>query len=149
LQCIFFCLGNLLSYDGESKRTFLESEFFFRDTNLESLSVLTGNKKNAGAVARYNKFKENQPVQMRAKLHCDLFATHRELLTNVPVTIKLTKNSPQFYMIGTSVDHEIYIEDCFLRVRRITVSNHVMLEHALALEVCPAQYPIRRTVVKV
>jgi hypothetical protein len=139
----------LLSYDGESKRTFLESEFFYRDTNLDSVSVLTGEKKNAGAVARYNRFKLNQPVQMRAKLHCDLFATHRELLTNVPVSIKLTKNSPLFYLIGKTPDHEILIEDCFLRVRRITVSNHIMLEHALALEVCAAQYPIRRTVVKV
>lgn len=142
-------IGNLLSYDQDAKRTFLESEFFFKDDNLTAKSVFGTEPKNSGMVARYNRFKTNQPVQMRARLHCDMFNTNKELLTSVPITIKLTRNKPSFYLTGVSEHHLIVIDDCFLRVRRITVAKEIMLHHAMELEKKSAQYPIRRTVVKV
>jgi hypothetical protein len=145
-------MANLLSYGTEAKATFLTSEFFYKDEagKMDKLTVLGSDKKvqNSGAVKRYNIFKANNQVQMRGRLHCDFFNTNKVLLSNVPVTIRLTKNKPEFYLIGNTANCFIEFDEIFLRVRRIKLSEKVMLDHAMGLELYTAKYPIKRNVVK-
>jgi hypothetical protein len=163
-------LINLLSYNKEAKETFLYSEGFIKDTaaNMDVYNILATTEKvldpskndgstkdvnkvftpNAGLVARRKMFEENGTIQLRGRLHCDIMNINRLMLSNVNITIKLTRSKPEFYLIGTSERHFINIEETFLRVRRVKIAPSVMLDHAMALEKTTAKYPIKRCVVK-
>ena len=61
----------------------------------------------------------------------------------------MTRSYDKFYLLGDSgTDCVVSIEDTFLRVRRVKISNAVMLAHAMALEQTTAKYPIKRVLVK-
>jgi hypothetical protein len=148
-------LANLLSYGKEAKESFLASEGYFKDTagEMETLpvgdaAVTAGTCKNKGHQARWELFKNNQPVELRGRLQCDIFNMNRYMLSNVNVTIKLSRNKPEFYLMGVGDNHKIIVSDCFLRVRRVKISNSAMLKHAMALESTTAKYPIKRCVIK-
>ncbi len=127
-------LANLLSYSRESKETFLESEGFVGDTPGAFDDIKVPGGTNTGLDTRYDKFKQNKSIQLRGRLHCDIFNSNRYMLSNVNVTVKLTRSKAEFYLIGSSENHLILIEDCFLRVRRVRIAPSVMLEHAMELE---------------
>jgi hypothetical protein len=164
-------LNNLLSHNREDKETFLAMEGFVKDTPTQmtnfqviptTKTVTTGvgadaktttvnnpiENGNEGLITRHGWFKANQPVQLRGRLHCDIFNINRYLISNVNVTVKLTRSKPEFYLMGKSEKHFITIEETFLRVRRVKISPSIMLEHAMALEKTTAKYPIKRVVVK-
>jgi hypothetical protein len=137
-------LTNLLSYGRELKQTMLESEGYFRDTP-GAMDKTDGT--NKGHKSRYDLFAAGQPVQLRGRLMCDIMNMNRLMLSNVNITIKLTRTEPNFYLMGKGENHKIIISDCFLRVRRVQISPSTMLQHAMALEKTTAKYPIRRTLV--
>lgn len=148
-------LANLLSFGKEAKNTYLQSEGFFKDTagEMENVTLVNAADKstkigNLGHKARWDLFKNNQPVQLRGRLHCDIFNINRYMLSNVNITVKLTRTSPDFYLHGVGPDHKIIISDTFLRVRRVKIAPSIMLDHAMALEKTTAKYPIKRVVVK-
>lgn len=156
-------LANLLSYNKEAKTTFLESEGFFKDTagEMDSLTLVEtpattvgtvvtpgATVKNLGYKARWDLFKANQPVQLRGRLHCDIFNINRYMLSNVNITIKLTRTKPEFCLMGVGADHKITVSDTFIRVRRVKIAPSIMVDHAMALEKTTAKYPIKRVVVK-
>lgn len=161
-------IANLLSFNRESKETFLAMEGFVKDTpgqmdNVQCVAVMEDDPKstttpkaqrakefvaNKGLIARYNLFKKSQPIQLRARLQCDIFNINRYLLSNVNMTVKLTRSKPEFYLMGTSERHMINIEETFLRVRRVKIAPSVMVDHAMALEKATAKYPIKRVIVK-
>jgi hypothetical protein len=67
----------------------------------------------------------------------------------VDVKLVLTRSSDKFCLLGDGATAcVVSIEDTFLRVRRVRVSNAVMLAHAMALEQTSAKYPIKRVLVK-
>lgn len=146
-------MANLLSFGKEAKDTFLRSEGFFKDTagameNITLVETADAKVKNLGFKSRYDIFKANQPVQLRGRLHCDIFNINRYMLSNVNITIKLTRTDPDFYLMGVGAGHKIIISDTFLRVRRVKIAPSIMVDHAMALEKTTAKYPIKRVVIK-
>jgi hypothetical protein len=104
-------------------------------------------KLNKGLETRHDIFKNNQTVQLKGRLHCDIFNINRYLLSNVNVSVKLTRNKPEFYLLGDG-EYQIVIDDAFLRIRRVRISPHIALSHAKMLESINAKYPIKRVVLK-
>jgi hypothetical protein len=153
-------LNNLLCHGKESKETFLENEMFIKDeagqmdkfemyggTTTNRVAEVDIKKFNSGLLARHNIFKDNDLVQLKGRLHCDIFNTNRYLLSNVNVSVKLTRNKSEFYLIGNG-EYQIIIEDTFLRIRRVRIAPHIALSHAKMLESLNAKYPIKRVTLK-
>lgn len=141
----------LLCYGKESKETHLRSQLFIKDVANKIDSILhqptadpddTG---NASLIARRELFKQ-QPVQMKGRLHSNIFNMNKYMLTQANIKIKLTRNKPEFYLMGSLENAFATISNCFLRVRRVRVSPSLMNEHALELEKTNAKYPIQRVV---
>ena len=98
---------------------------------------------NKGAVER-RKILTKDRVILSGKLHCDIFNVNRYLLNNVDVKLVLTKASQNFYFMGENITntHKIFINETYLKVRRVTISPTVILAHAMALGKTTAKYPI-------
>lgn len=146
-------LESLLCYGKESKDTFLRSQLFIKDqaANMGSIvNVVTNDNRatsNPALVARRDLFKQ-QPVQMKGRIHCNLFNMNRYMLSQANIRLKLTRNKPEFYLVGTLEGAFATIGNCFLRVRRVKISPALMLEHAMALEKTHAKYPVKRVIMR-
>ena len=71
------------------------------------------------------------------------------MLNNIDIKLVFTRSSDNFCLLGASGSKcVVSIADTFLRIRRVRVSNAVMLAHAMALEQTTAKYPIKRVLVK-
>ena len=151
-------LENLLCYNKDSKQNLLRGDFFFHEeTKSEEWAAETANKLVAvtekyAIVPQAGSTPVSQPPQSfeaYGKIHCDIFNINKYLLNNVDVKLVLTRSSDKFALLGdTGTDCIVSIEDTFLRVRRVKISNAVMLAHAMALEQTTAKYPIKRVLVK-
>lgn len=157
---------NLLCYDKEAKETFLAQELFVKDTadNFETFALKEQKKSDAGVlpvvnevlkdslneglIDRVKRFEKGNPVEVRGPIHADLFKCARYLLPSVSVQIKLSRQSPEFYMVGSTTDCHLIIQDCFLRVRRNRVNPSIYANHLMMLEKTTAKYPVERVIMK-
>lgn len=146
-------IENLLCYNKEEKETILKNELFIKDdyshvaSNKVIPETLADTDYNKSANRRREYFKK-QPVQLKGRIHCDIFNMNRYMLNSVKVTVRLTRSKPEFCLLGTMTGVFATINDCFLRVRRVKVGPSLMLEHARLLEKTTAKYPITRVVIK-
>lgn len=143
-------IENLLCYSREAKGTFISAENWYKDTdNFDHVGEST--TKNEGFIARSKLLQNGKKQHLVGKLHLDTFNTNRLMLNNLNMQLELSRTKPEFYLMGKLTDinsFKIYIEDIYLKVRRITVSPSVMYAHTLALEKTTAKYPIKRVVLK-
>jgi len=146
-------LENLLSYNSMEKVCMLEGDIFnkddfkcFNSTALaKSDTILTNN----GFILRRKKFLNNKSVQMQGKLHCDLFNLSHYMVNSVAISLTLTKSSPSYYLMGDdALDYNFNYEECFLRIRRQTISPSVMAAHATIAEEATFKYPLKRVILK-
>ena len=71
------------------------------------------------------------------------------MLNNIDIKLVFTRSADNFCLLAKSgVGCTVSIVDTFLRIRRVKISNAVMLAHAMALEQTTAKYPIKRVLVK-
>jgi hypothetical protein len=165
-------LENLLCYNKESKQTFLtncgwekdvagvvsEKDGKIKKTGLdEGIGPITFVKTSAegisksaeGMITRTLPFCNSKVVEYIGQLHCDTANINRYLLNNVNVNVTLTRSKPEFLFCGTACSgYDMVIEECLLKIRRVNISQSVMLAHAMALEKTTAKYPIKRVEVK-
>ena len=82
------------------------------------------------------------------KIHCDIFNINKYMLNNIDIKLVFTRSSDSFCLLGAAGSKcVVSIADIFLRIRRVRVSNYVMLAHAMALEQTTAKYPMPTRVV--
>ena len=106
-------------------------------------------KVNNGFVARRKPFLDKNIVPLCGRLHCDIFNINRYLLSNVDINIVLSRTRQKFYLKGSDAEkYKIYIEEAYLKIRRVVIAPSVMYAHAAALEKTPAKYPIKRVIVR-
>ena len=104
--------------------------------------------KNSAVAKRLARF-VNGKCQMIGRLHLDVFSMNRYLLSNIAINLKMTRSKNQFCLIKSVYNDEVlYIEDCFLKVRRVRISPSVLLAHNMALEKTTAKYPLKRVLIK-
>ena len=104
---------------------------------------------NSAVAKRITRFNTDGKCQMVGRLHLDVFSMNRYLLSNIAINLKMTRSKNQFCLITQKYNDEIfYIDDCFLKIRRVRISPSVLLAHNMALEKTTAKYPLKRVLIK-
>ena len=97
---------------------------------------------NGGLWARRSRFADST-AEMYGRLHGDVFNINKLLLDDVTMKIQLAKNSDDFSLLGLK-GFKIDIDEFVLCVRKVKISEQVLLAHAMALEKTTAYYPMTR-----
>ena len=142
-------LENLLCYNNDAKENLLRGDFFFPESKKASIfgeanELPTKTKKYATA-------NDEKPVEYEAygKIHCDIFNINKYMLNNIDIKLVFSRSADDFCLFGDKgLKGNVSIRDTFLRIRRVKISNAVMLAHAMALEQTTAKYPIKRVLLK-
>jgi len=145
-------ISDLLNYGEDAKKTFLQSGMFYKDTaeQMDNLEINQTKSHNRGFLHRRELItKGNGSVELMTRLHSDIFNSDRYLLNGVDLTIKLLRNSPEFYLMKSSESFnvKVKINSALLYVRKAKISPQILLAHSMALEKATAKYPIKRVVV--
>ena len=83
-------------------------------------------------------------IETYGKIHCDTFNINKYLLNNIDIKLVFTRSSDNFSLLAADkTPCAVSIDDNFLKIRRVKISNAVMLAHAMALEQTTAKYPIK------
>jgi hypothetical protein len=144
---------NLLCYGKDQKETFLQNEMFYKDTASNMDDVLFANQ---GLVDRRNRYTNQKGYfHMKGRLKSDIFSMNRYMLPQVNLQVVLTRSSPTFCMMSDEKwgdanyqNLRIDITEAALQVRRVKVSQAVILQHAMQLEKTAAKYPVRRVIMR-
>ena len=81
--------------------------------------------------------------------HTEKFIAIYFILNNIDIKLVFTRSSDRFCLLRHAASKcTVSIADTFLRIRRVRVSNALMLAHAMALEKTTAKYQIKRVLVK-
>jgi hypothetical protein len=153
-------LENLLCYDREAKSTWLQMEGWFQDTAgkfdeitdiayAKDTGVTSGNLGFYNRRARYTK--QGGCFEMKGKIKSDIFNWNRYMLPQVNIQIQLSRASKDFCFMATAAnikEVDFKIDECWLQIRRVKVSQAVALQHAMMLEKQTAKYPIKRVLMK-
>ncbi len=108
-------------------------------------------KGNHGLHSRYLLSRGSQVVDMVGPIHCDLFRQEKYLLNGVNMKIKMSRHKPSFCLMSTqdNPDYKIQIQGASLFIRRVKVSDGIIMGHGEALSKTNAKYPIDRVACKV
>jgi hypothetical protein len=144
-------LDTELSYPTSVKDSYLSVTGYFRDpTNQNDFASTSG-----GLFKRKNLFARSKNVQTMCRLNADIFNTNRFLINNCEVDIRITPVEDDFFIIqaptvGNAVPKKYTYEiaDLRLHVKTLNLHDGLSLDIAKQLEVQPARYGLRRTMLK-
>lgn len=120
---------------------------FYKDT-AGKMDLTDPMGENKGLKKRAEFTKTSKTVQMRGRLHLDMFQQNKLLLDHVDIMIRLIRSEPQFALMGEGGAFKINIKSATLHLCKVKVSKETALAHEAALREGTAKYPIRRTVTK-
>ena len=167
-------IESLLNFGKESKQSHLEASLWYKDkaelmdsvqfkataastssTGSATASILNKmdqNKRrkrdvlttdlNDGLIIRRSAF-QNKTCELYGQFHVDIFNIEKYLLDEINLEMNFVKNDDKFCLIGKE-GYELQINDFIVNVRKIKISDKVLLAHAMALERSNAIYPITR-----
>jgi hypothetical protein len=147
---------NLLCYGPDAKSSFLTMEGWVKDTAGSHNNVVDNavtdpvvQPANAGWKARRVRYK-NGCYELKGKLKADMFNLGKYIIPMVNVNVMLTRAPFNFCFMGAEklTGLTLKIEECNLQVRRVKVSKELALKHAMGLEEMPAQYPVKRVIMR-
>ena len=141
-------IETLLSHGAEAKQTQLTSCLWFKDT---AGHMDATDDANAGFRKRKGYAADGRVVDMKGRLHVDLFFQDRYLLNGVDVKIRLVQSKDAFALMATGAnpDFKIRIDEAALFARKAKLNPSVQMAHIRALEKATAKYPVRRVDCKV
>ena len=137
-------LNNLLMFSDDVKKEQLTLSGFFKDT----AGKFESNTENEGHTARKALVAESKSFEMLGPLCLDFFSQNKYLLSQVGMNLRLTRNSPSFYMFSKTAalrNCTVQIEEAVLYLRMVKVSPDTILEHERMLGSQNALYPVQRT----
>ena len=97
---------------------------------------------NDGLIIRKTSF-QNKTCELYGQFHVDIFNIEKYLLDDINLEMNFIKNDDKFCLMGKD-GYELQINDFIVNVRKIKISDKVLLAHAMALERSNAIYPISR-----
>ena len=136
-------IETLLNFGTDAKKSQLASIMYAKDDYSA--------QHNTGVAERMKFCDASKMFELFGALHVDLFFQDRYLINNVPMRIKITRNSPTFYLLALANHHcKLEISEAILWVRRVQVAPSVELAHAKALMAGKnALYPMHRGEIEV
>ena len=146
-------IETLLNFRPAAKQSQITSGLYNKDTpgKMEVVNPLAlAANVNAGLAKRHGFIAETRSVDMSGPLHADLCFQERLVIPGVDMKVKLVRASNNFCLVvgGENPAYKVMIEEAVLRVRRVTVSPTLRLDHEKFLEKTTAKYPISRVEVK-
>ena len=139
-----------LNFGMSAKKTQLQSAMWYGDTSGSFEDAkLGGAGKNRGFKDRNALVKESVEFELTGPLLCDVFMIHKYLLSFVDLKFRLIPNPPEYFIISEEdKENKIDFSAMKLKVRKVKISNHIVLAHEAALSKSPAVYEIPRTLCK-
>ena len=132
----------LLSFGDCAMNSQGEAALFIKDTAGQMENMGTNNE---GAVARRRYIAESKILELLCPLNIDLFQQGQVLPNGCDISIKLTRNRPEFCLMMPD-DNGRKIDICLaeLLIMKPRLSSATALAHAKAFQHDMAVYPIRR-----
>lgn len=139
-------IENLLTYDGESKRSQLSAGIFYKDTS-HKMDMIEGND---GMQQRQSCAAESREVDMVGRLHCDIMNMNRYIINGVDVKLRLVKSKDAFNIFALDANvYKTVITHVSVFVRKCTLNPSALLAHARILNGGgTAKYPLKRVTVR-
>jgi hypothetical protein len=135
----------LLNYGNESKTTHLQSELFYKDKAGNMDKVTTSASPvvcdNPAALTRRSFF-ISKNCECYGRIHADIFHVNKFLKNKVNIGITLHKADDKFALMGTEADCSFHIEQAIFYVKKVRISNDILIAHAMVLEKMNMIYPI-------
>ena len=159
-------IENLTNYDHGAKNSWLQTELFYKDDagrfdhiNLEVIPEVKDNnyvvtqhaiQPNSGFIKRRKIFQTAQIVELKGKLHSNIFNINRYILSKTNIEVTLSRSKAAFCLFGEeSTDKfKIYIHRAKLRVRKIEVNASIANKINTALETKNALYPYKHVEIR-
>ncbi|XP_055347325.1 uncharacterized protein F54H12.2-like isoform X2 [Paramacrobiotus metropolitanus] len=142
-------LENLLGYAPAALKSQATSAGFYIDTP----GYLEDHANNAEEVTRKAMFVTNEYVPFSAKLCTDIFQQGKDLITGVPLHVRLILNKPEFYLrsyANLPVDaFKAYIRNPRLYVKRFVPNPAYLSALTAQLSTKTVKYPIERVCMRV
>jgi len=147
-------IETLLSYGVDARKTYLQGEGFYKDDDGHMDSLVEA--ENKGFRARRDLCKGSKLVELKGRLHLDLFNQPHLMLNKVPIRIALDRSKDEFCIMGNIADENgnqdhlkaVYgmeIHSAVLEFRKVTLAPTILYSHITTLNTTTAKYPIRRT----
>ncbi|UYV80743.1 hypothetical protein LAZ67_19001576 [Cordylochernes scorpioides] len=140
-------LDALLNFPENAQKTFLKSSLFEKDT-AKYFDETDPNGNNLGLKARHAVMDLNKEITLFGAMNLDLSFQHKLLLNGVSLKIRLHRAKNSFVLMSNTQGFVLKITKASLLVRKVTVSQSVVLAHNKTLENGVAKYPIRKVDVK-
>lgn len=137
------------TYSSEAKKGAIgEPQLYFQETTGKFST--TNAAENASFEKRVKKCALSKVVELAGRLHCDFLLQNRLIVPGVKFSISLFPTSNKFRILSGTKDpnEKLSLQSATLRVRRILLKNDAILAIEKALQVKPALYPIRRSIVR-
>lgn len=144
-------LESLLSYGSDAKKSQLTCAGYYRDVagKFEELDPTAATAANTGAKKRHRLFAGNKIVDLVGRLHVDLFHQPKYLVSEVNLRLRLLRNKNALVLMAArNSGYKVKIHSCVLLARKAKLSSAVYNAHVEALRRGPANYPLRRVVMK-
>ncbi|XP_055385238.1 uncharacterized protein F54H12.2-like [Condylostylus longicornis] len=104
---------------------------------------------NNGSKERQKLYHNSNIVELKGKLHLDMFNQPTLLINNVDVRITLTLEKPDFYIFADDADEsQLKILEATLFRKHVTINPSVLLAHNAVLAKSNAKYNYKRVEVK-
>ena len=136
-------LETLLHYGRDAKASHLQEALYYKDTIPELI-----NDDNEGLKKRRNLIKEGKKLQLKGRLHLDMFQQSKVLMDHTEVKLRLVRHDPEFALVTQNIACKIKIEEAsfFVCKHRPTPTawSAILKEN----QKTNARYPIKRVVVK-
>ena len=142
-------LESLLNFSKLAKQTQLQSSMFYKDTagSMDETDPTAAGGNN-GLKSRFAWFSGSKSVEMEGRLHVDLCAQEKFLISGIDLNVKLHR-APITFSVMRHVDAAAItpvwrIDSAVLKIRKVEMSASLRLEHEKALMVANAKIPITR-----
>ena len=148
----------LLNYDKKAAESQLDFGLFCKDTagQMEEMDISTDPVLNTGLGTRSEWTKISKTVELKGRIHSDVFNQEKLILNGVDLTVKLHSHKHEFCFLSADIApaYKIIIMDAILYLKKIELTPSVFNASSLSmpnsvLNDKNAQYPITRTTPKV
>ena len=143
-------IENLLSYNSDSKSTFLKASVLWVEDTAAHFDTLNHDGANTGLQKRMGAISQSKTAELFGRLHLDLFQQEKYLPNGIEIRRRLNRSSPNFCLTGgtNAPNAKIVLETVSLHVRNVELLPVVAndLNHVIALQ--NMKIPIRRVEVK-
>ena len=133
-----------MNYGPAAKNSYLTSVLWYNDS---AGKMEDGKDANIGLVQR-RKFLSATKSSLTSHLHCDVFNQEKLLINGVEVRVRLVRSRDSFGLMDPTGCYSVHIDEANLLVRRLKISQGVLLAHAQSLSKTTTKYPLTRVEVK-